>query len=247
VTPAMQPAWVLSRQSYRDSSFLVHFMTANEGRLTAIVKGVHRKQRGGSLASLMQPFSPVLVSLGGKSELRYLAGAESAGIAISLPGEKLFIGLYLNELLTLLLPKFDPSPTIFAAYGASLAKIADKDDTELILRRFELLLFDELGYQIQWHCDHDQNPIDPTINYVFQSDKGFVRRSEGAADLSALTGQDLLTLSSWQHSERVIDPPLRRKLKQVMRQAIEYRLGGRALRVRDAVNQWRQVGNTEER
>jgi hypothetical protein len=54
-------------------------------------------------------------------------------------------------------------------------------------------------------------------------------------------------LSSWQHSERVIDPPLRRKLKQVMRQAIEYRLGGRALRVRDAVNQWRQVGNTEER
>jgi DNA repair protein RecO (recombination protein O) len=247
VTPAMQPAWVLSRQSYRDSSFLVHFMTANEGRLTAIVKGVHRKQRGGSLASLMQPFSPVLVSLGGKSELRYLAGAESAGIAISLPGEKLFIGLYLNELLTLLLPKFDPSPTVFAAYGASLARIADEDDTELILRRFELLLFDELGYQIQWHCDHDQNPIDPAINYVFQSDKGFVRRSVDATDLSVLTGQELLVLYSWQQSERMIDPPLRHKLKLVMRQAIEYRLGGRALRVRDAVNQWRQVGNIEER
>ena len=147
----------------------------------------------------------------------------------------------------MLLPKFDPSPTLFAAYGTSLARIADEDDTELILRRFELLLFDELGYQIQWHCDHDQNPIDPAINYVFHSDKGFVRSNVGATDLSVLTGQELLALSSWQHAERVIDPPLRRKLKQVMRQAIEYRLGGRTLRVRDAVNQWRQIGNTEER
>ena len=69
-----------------------------------------------------------------------------------------------------------------------------------------------------------------------ESDKGFVRRTASATDLSVLTGQELLVLLSWQKSERMIDPPLRRKLKQVMRQAIEYRLGGRVLRVRDAVN-----------
>ena len=92
----MQPAWVLGRQSYRDSSYLVQFLTASDGRLSAVVKGAHRKQRGGMMAALMQPFQPLLVKFGGNSELKYVAVAESAGISRTLVGETLFSGLYLN-------------------------------------------------------------------------------------------------------------------------------------------------------
>ena len=146
----MQPAWVLGRQSFRDSSYLVHFLAASDGRLSAVVKGAHRKQRGGMMAALMQPFQPLLVKFGGNSELKYVAAAESAGISHTLVGETLFSGLYLNELLTRLLPKFDAAPMLFAAYGDAIEVISTSADPELTLRRFELLLLEELGYQIQW-------------------------------------------------------------------------------------------------
>ena len=54
---SVQPAWVLGRRAYRDSSLLVDLLTAENGRMSAVVKGAHRKQRGGSYASLMQPFA----------------------------------------------------------------------------------------------------------------------------------------------------------------------------------------------
>ena len=160
----MQPAWVLGRRPYRDSSYLVNFLTAADGRLSGVVKGAHRKQRGGMMAALMQPFQPLLVKFGGSSELKYVAAAESASIRRMLVGETLFSGLYLNELLTRLLPKFDAVPTLFAAYGEAIELISSSVDPELALRRFELLLLEELGYQIQWQRDFEDRPIQETAS-----------------------------------------------------------------------------------
>ena len=80
------------------------------------------------MAALMQPFQPLLVKLGGNRELKYVATAESAGISRTLVGETLFSGLYLNELLTRLLPKFDAAPTLFAAYGDAIEVISTSAD-----------------------------------------------------------------------------------------------------------------------
>ena len=59
----------------------------------------------------------------------------------------------MNELLVRLLPKFDAVPQLFATYGSSLLALSDNRDPEVTLRRFELALFEELGYEIQWHRD----------------------------------------------------------------------------------------------
>ena len=67
----MQPAWVLGRQSYRDSSYLVHFLTASDGRLSAVVKGAHRKQRGGMMAALMQLLSNTINLVGDSNQLEF--------------------------------------------------------------------------------------------------------------------------------------------------------------------------------
>lgn len=239
MTLAMQPAWVLGRQSYRDSSYLVHFLTASDGRLSAVVKGAHRKQRGGMMAALMQPFQPLLVKFGGNSELKYVAAAESAGIARSLVGETLFSGLYLNELLTRLLPKFDVVPTLFAAYGDAIEVISTSSDAEPTLRRFELLLLEELGYEIQWQCDFEERPIQHTVDYSYQPERGFVPSREGDTSL-VVSGLQLLTLADWQRSGCAIDEICQAKLKGIMRLAIDQRLGGRPLKVREAVSEWRQ-------
>ena len=232
----MQPAWALGRQSYRDSSYLVHFLTASDGRLSAIVKGAHRKQRGGMMAALMQPFQPLLVKFGGNSELKYVAAAESAGISHTLVGETLFSGLYLNELLTRLLPKFDAVPTLFAAYGDAIEVISTSADPELSLRRFELLLLEELGYQIQWQRDFKERPIQETAHYLYQPERGFVPSREGDTS-PVISGVHLLTLADWQRSGCAIDEICQARLKGIMRLAIDQRLGGRPLKVREAVSE----------
>ena len=240
MTLAMQPAWVLGRQSYRDSSYLVHFLTASDGRLSAVVKGAHRKQRGGMMAALMQPFQPLLVKFGGNSELKYVAAAESAGISRTLGGETLFSGLYLNELLTRLLPKFDAVPRLFAAYCDAIEVISTSADPELTLRRFELLLLAELGYQIQWQRDFEDRPIQETAIYTYQPERGFVSSQETDMSL-VVSGVQLQRLADWQRTSCALDQLCQAKLKGIMRVAIDQRLSGRPLKVREAVNEWRQL------
>lgn len=241
---SVQPAWVLGRRAYRDSSLLVELLTADSGRASVIVKGAHRKQRGGSYASLMQPFCPILVGLGGNVELKYLVSAESAGVAITLPGEQLFSGLYMNELLVRLLPKWDSAPPLFARYGVSLSELSTSQDASLILRKFEITLFDELGYEIQWDRDHRGRKIQPHDPYVFAPDRGFIE-SEQMRSADALLGSDLLAIRAWYHDNQVVEDRSRQVLKQVMRQAIDHRLDGRPLKVREAFAQWRSLGQRE--
>ena len=198
--------------------------------MSAVVKGAHRKQRGGSYASLMQPFCPILVGLGGKAELKYLSSAENAGVALSLPGERLFSGLYMNELLVRLLPKFDAVPQLFATYGSSLLALSDNNDAELTLRRFELALFEELGYEIQWHKDDLGREISHDRNYLFAHDRGFVETAEGVTE-EVLTGANLVALNAWYRSSTPLTNHARQSLKRVMRQAVDYRLDGRPLKV----------------
>lgn len=240
---SVQPAWVLGRRAYRDSSLLVDLLTAENGRMSVVVKGAHRKQRGGSYASLMQPFCPILVGLGGKAELKYLSSAENAGVALSLPGERLFSGLYMNELLVRLLPKFDAVPQLFATYGSSLLALSDNNDAELTLRRFELALFEELGYEIQWHKDDLGREVSHDRNYLFARDRGFVETAEGVTE-EVLTGANLMALNAWYRSGTPLTNHARQSLKRVMRRAVDYRLDGRPLKVREALSQWRNLGQT---
>jgi len=237
----VQPAWVLARRAYRDSSLLVELLTAETGRASVVVKGAHRKQRGGSFSSLMQPFCPILVGLGGKAELKYLSSAENAGVAIALPGDLLFSGLYLNELLVRLLPKYDAVPKLFANYGASLLKLKSDQDTELTLRRFEVALFEELGYEIQWQKDDRGQNVKLDRHYVFAQERGFVETQEGEA-AGILSGYDLIAINTWHREGTALADHVKQTLKHIMRQAVDYRLDGRPLKVRESFSQWRSLG-----
>ena len=117
-----QPAWVLSRKHYGDNGLLVEFFTAECGRCGAVVRGANRKKRGGSFAMLLQPFQPLLVSLVGKSELKYLRQA-GAPPRMLLRGESLMSGLYLNELLSRVLPRFDAMPSVFVEYSRAIERL----------------------------------------------------------------------------------------------------------------------------
>ena len=149
----------------------------------------------------------------------------------------------MNELLVRLLPKFDAVPRLFATYGSSLTALSDNNDAELTLRRFELALFEELGYEIQWHKDDLGREVSTDRNYLFAHDRGFVETAEGET-AEVLTGADLMALNAWYRRSTPLANHARQSLKRVMRQAVDYRLDGRPLKVREALSQWRNLGQT---
>src|SRR4051812_48805305 len=101
----LQPAYVLHRRDYRESSFLVELFALEYGRLTVIARGARKAKS--LLPGLLQPFIPLLVSWSGKTELLTLTHAEAHGEIKNLHGDCLFAGFYLNELLMCLLQKWD--------------------------------------------------------------------------------------------------------------------------------------------
>ena len=72
----LQPAYVIHRRPYRDTSALLDVFTAEHGRVGVVARGVRRQSRGSSKAALLQPFKPLLVSLSGRSELKTLLASK---------------------------------------------------------------------------------------------------------------------------------------------------------------------------
>ena len=230
----LQPAWVLSRRKYQDSGLLLELYTAQDGRVGAIAKGAHRKQRGGTLSSILQVFTPVLIRLGGQSELKYISAAESAGQPLSLQDAPMLSGLYLNELLLRLAPRFDSNPELFASYGLTLEAISEQNGVESSLRRFELELLNQLGYQINWRRDAERVDIDPSRLYHFTPNNGF----EPAESEEGIRGLELQAISSWIEGRSTLSDSREKVVRQITRRSIDELLGGRPLNVRSVARQW---------
>lgn len=169
----LQPAYVLHRRPYRETSFIVELWTENEGRIAAIARGV-RKSRSAT-AGLLQPFTPLLVSWVGKDELMTLTHIEARGEKIGLQGDCVFAGFYLNELLMRLLQKGDPHPALYMAYVKTIMALQLDVLDEKILRSFEKYLLTELGYGLLPKTDFSlHNTFLPDKYYRFVAEEGLV-------------------------------------------------------------------------
>lgn len=230
-----QPAWVLSRKNYGDNGLLVEFFSAELGRCGAIVRGAHRRKQGGSLASLLQPFHPLLITLVGRGELKTLRMAEAPAPGYLLRGDAMMSGLYLNELLARILPRFDALPTLFVAYGRAVESLFDAPGEES-LRRFELVLLSELGYRIDWNSDERRESIRSDADYRFEVDRGFCR-IEAHAPIAhneiVLSGEQILAFRRWWEAERTLPVEDLMALKRVTRAAVGQLTGGRVIHTRE--------------
>lgn len=169
----LQPAYVLHRRSYRETSFLVDVFTPDHGRLTVIANGA-RKARSVT-PGLLQAFVPLLVSWSGKNELMTLTHVEPNGEARRLQGECLFAGFYLNELIMCLLQKWDAHPGLFRAYEHAVAALQSPALEQKTLRSFEKYLLEELGYGLLPKTDISlHNTFSPDKYYRFILEHGFV-------------------------------------------------------------------------
>ena len=226
----LQPAYVLHRRPYRDTSVLLDVFTPEYGRVGLVARGVRRLSRGVSKAALLQPFRPLLVSFSGRSELRTLVAAEAANESPPLNRDRLLSGIYMNELVVRLLHRNDAHPVLFAAYSAALDALGGTAPVDAVLRCFELGLLEDLGYRLELDMDAlSRQRVREDRWYRFEPGLGLVGCGEVREGReSVFAGGELLAMAAGEFAG-----PARPAAKRLLREALAVHLGDRPLRSRE--------------
>jgi DNA repair protein RecO (recombination protein O) len=213
----LEPAWLLAQRPYRDSSQLLEVFTSSCGRVGLVARGVRTPKS--RLRGVLQPFAPLLLSWQAGGELGTLRSAEAGGHAVTLHGERVFHGWYVNELLLRLLPRDAPHPYLYAVYETLLPQLAGTAvEAEVALRLFEKRLLADLGYGLRL-----PDTLDPARRYRYDADRGAVE--DAAAGEQAFDGAGLIAI----REERLDDPAVRITARRLLRAALRMQLGGREL------------------
>lgn len=232
-----QPAFVLHAYPYRETSLVVETFTRSFGRVPLVAKGAKRPRS--ALRGLLRAFQPLLLTWGGKSELRTLYKAEWQGGQMPLQGTALICGFYLNELLVRLLHRHDPHEQLFAYYQETLTALSIEKDYIPILRRFEQRMLRELGYALT--LDHEvasDKPIDPNKDYCYEIERGPVAWDESHPGHGLhLSGNTLLDMEKGDYSNAVT----RQQSKSLMRYILNYYLNDQPLHTRQLLKDLQQL------
>ncbi|HEY9147624.1 MAG TPA: DNA repair protein RecO [Gammaproteobacteria bacterium] len=220
----LQPAYVLHRKPYRDTSLLLEAFSPEYGRIGLVARGA--RSRRSTLQALLQPFQPLLLSWSGRGELHTLTAAEADGTATKPHGDALINGFYVNELLMRLLPRDDPHPGLYASYRQALSRLSQGDDHEWSLRLFERDLLQELGYGLQLtHEGGSAHPLQPERHYCYHAEYGPQAALDESPDCLAVSGATLLALATGEPAGE----SCRREAKRLMRVILGHYLGPRPL------------------
>lgn len=184
-------AFILHTRTYSESSLLVDLFVENAGKITVLAKGAKRKRS--SLKGILQPFTPLIVQYSGHGEIKTLRQVEAMSLALPLVSISLYSAFYLNELLHRVLIAEADMPTLFENYLHSLQQLAKQNPAENVLRTFELVLLENLGYHVDFfHCSVTGDDIITSMYYQFQTEKGFI--SSLLQNSTSFTGEQVLAL-----------------------------------------------------
>lgn len=230
-------AFVLHRRDYTNTSLLLDVFGSGRGRFPAIAKGARRPRNPAS--ALLQSFQPLWLSVSGRGEVLTLTRCESAGRSLALAGPALLAGFYLNELLVRLLARHDAHDPLFICYQDTLAHLADGNDLEPQLRRFELRLLAELGYGPTLDCEADsRQSVQAAHFYVYETESG-LRRATAVDAGSAFSGAMLLALTQG----KPLDAAQQREARRLLRGLLKPYLGERPLQSRELYRRWYGSGH----
>lgn len=226
-----QGAYVLHTHPYSETSLVVEVLTRDHGRLALVAKGARRPMS--ALRGRLMAFQPLEIGWFGGGEVKTLAKADWRGRPGTLRGRSLLVGYYLNELLLKLLPREDPHPGLFLAYGETLEALGGPASDAVVLRRFEKALLQELGYGLTLETEAGTGrPVDPRHRYRYVIERGPVPVSDdgsvGPEEGESIFGKTLLDLASG----ALDDPRSLGESRTLMRRLLAHYLGGQALQSR---------------
>ena len=188
-----EPAYVLHRYDWSESSLILEMFTRTYGRIALIARGA--KRPSSSFRPILLPMQLLHVAFGGDAEIRNLKSAEWQGGHVMPTGDALLSGYYLNELLMRLLARDDPHPALFDAYASTVQLLASQsvDTLQVALRAFELRLLRDIGFLPLLNVQTATlAKLEPDTSYVLLAEAGL--REAHDDDRSALSGAQWLAL-----------------------------------------------------
>lgn len=222
-----QPAYLLHKRPYRETSALVELITLDHGHVRAVAQGVQRA--GSKTRTRLQPFSPLHVTWAGEGELKRLRLMETGGAAALLAGEGVLCGLYANELLARVLPPLLPVPEVFAFYGALLDDLPMPARRAPALRRLEVALLEALDAEPVFR-DLEARELDPQGRYVYRAERRLFAPADPGQGVDGRSLR-LLARGNW------AQPGLAGVAKSLTRAALLPLLGTKPLRSRELMQQ----------
>jgi DNA repair protein RecO (recombination protein O) len=232
-----EPAYVLHRYDWSESSLILEVFTRHYGRIALVAKGA--KRPSSSFRPILLPMQPLHVAFGGDAEIRTLKSAEWQGGHVMPTGDALLSGYYLNELLLALLARDDPHAALFDIYSRVVQIIASEHGEVLqaALRTYELLLLREVGFLPQLDVQTmTLRPLEFDRRYVLVPEGGV--RLAHADDRATLTGAQWTELQAAVQDSAPFTTTLRTcaammgELKPQLRALLHYHCGVKTLRTR---------------
>lgn len=237
-----QPAWLLHSLPWRETSLIVEVFSRDHGRVALAAKGARRPLS--ALRGVLMAFQPLLMDWSGGGEVKTLIRAEWQGGQPLLTGRALICGYYLNELLIRLTAREDAHPRLFAAYADALRALGRGDSPPPVLRRFELALLQDLGYEVGLDTTADGvEPVRAELRYRYLIERGPVPIDDVAAGMEAsgeqpvLSGQTLLDMAADDFSR--VETLAQSKL--LLRALINHYLGGLPLQSRRVLKELQEL------
>lgn len=232
-----EPAYVLHRYDWSESSLILEVFTRNHGRIALMAKGA--KRPSSSFRPVLLPLQMLRVAFGGNAEIRSLKSAEWQGGHVMPTGDALLSGYYLNELILKLLARDDPHPALFDVYAHVVRVLASEHGEALqaVLRSFELLLLREIGFLPQLDLQTmTLERLDANARYCLVPEGGL--RLAHSDEQVSLSGTQWNALQMALHANAPFTSTLRAcaevaaALKPQLRTLLHYHCGVHTLRTR---------------
>lgn len=220
-------AFILHRRPYGETSQLVDLFCQDVGKVSLVYKGGRsstRMKRG-----MAQPFTLLQVSYFGRGNLKTVKSIEALTQVVPLTGDRLYLAMYVNELLYRLLQAETACDGLFTTYQKTLLEIAGAQDPQAALRYFEFSLLETLGYGVNFCEDiYSGEQIEAGFEYQYQQQSGFFAKQAIHKKHHVYRGEEILALANRDFS----DPSILKAAKRFCRQALAHLLGDKPLHSR---------------
>ncbi|WP_028864756.1 DNA repair protein RecO [Psychromonas aquimarina] len=220
-------AFILHRRPYRETSQLIDLFCQDVGKVSLVYKGGRSGTR--MRKGTPQPFTLLQVAYFGRGSLKTVKSIEAQTQVVPLAGDRLYLAMYINELIYRLVQAETACDGLFECYQETLLALAGETDPQAALRRFELTLLDTLGYGVNFEEDiYSGELIEAGYDYQYQQQAGFFAKQAIHNKDSVYRGEELLALASRDFS----DPQILKAAKRFCRQALAHFLGDKPLHSR---------------
>jgi DNA repair protein RecO (recombination protein O) len=234
-----EPAWLLHHRPFRDTSRILDILSRDHGRLSLVARG--SRSAKSRLKGILRPFLPLQLSWVIRADMGTLTGAEMDGMPISLAGDALMSGYYVNELLIRLMHRHDPQPEVYSVYQATISELNGATDVAATLRRFEMALLGLLGYAL--NLDHDMRTgeeFSPDCLYEYRPEQGPVAVDARRGPLT-FSGSELVAIAR----QDFADDKTLKAAGRLLRQVITWHLDGKELLSRKVLREMRRAADNK--